>query len=306
MSANSSPGWYPDPGHAGNGPAPERWWDGAAWTGRTRAPAEPEPPAPDPADAGRRPEPRRAPAGTREPGRRPVVFMAVGSALMLAALVTGGVLVLGDRGEGGSAGPDPTAPATGTDPEGETDDRGEPDDSATPSPLPLSGPGPGGLALPVLPGWEEKPGGGGLLVTTGDYPCPADPARSCVTAGAFLGTADPAAGTDPRLVAEADITAHIEESFGDATYAGVTGRERVLAARTAVAGENGYRIRELLTTGAGISAYAETVVFPAPDGSGELLVLRLGFDVGADAPPADDMDRIAAGVRRPAGDGSPA
>ncbi|MGI5467793.1 DUF2510 domain-containing protein [Streptomyces sp. CA-132043] len=31
------PGWYPDPGHTGNGPAPERWWDGSAWTEQTRA-----------------------------------------------------------------------------------------------------------------------------------------------------------------------------------------------------------------------------------------------------------------------------
>ncbi|MDT0442896.1 DUF2510 domain-containing protein [Streptomyces johnsoniae] len=31
------PGWYPDPGHAGHGQAPERWWDGSAWTAQTRA-----------------------------------------------------------------------------------------------------------------------------------------------------------------------------------------------------------------------------------------------------------------------------
>lgn len=30
------PGWYPDPDHRGPGPAPERWWDGAAWTDSRR------------------------------------------------------------------------------------------------------------------------------------------------------------------------------------------------------------------------------------------------------------------------------
>ncbi|MGO4755906.1 DUF2510 domain-containing protein, partial [Streptomyces sp. 2MCAF27] len=30
------PGWYPDPGYTGLGPAPERWWDGFGWTEHTR------------------------------------------------------------------------------------------------------------------------------------------------------------------------------------------------------------------------------------------------------------------------------
>ncbi|WP_159060999.1 DUF2510 domain-containing protein, partial [Streptomyces hygroscopicus] len=33
---NTPPGWYPDPGYAGHGPATERWWDGSAWTEYTR------------------------------------------------------------------------------------------------------------------------------------------------------------------------------------------------------------------------------------------------------------------------------
>ncbi|WKX74509.1 DUF2510 domain-containing protein [Streptomyces sp. XD-27] len=36
------PGWYPDPAHSGPGPAPERWWDGAAWTEQRRT-AQPAP-----------------------------------------------------------------------------------------------------------------------------------------------------------------------------------------------------------------------------------------------------------------------
>ncbi|WP_037756329.1 DUF2510 domain-containing protein [Streptomyces sp. AA0539] len=295
MSADSSaPGWFPDPGHAGDGPAPERWWDGTAWTGETRAPAAPGPVA--------SPGPPRRPSSGGARGRGAAVAVAVGSALMLAALVGGGALLLGNGADGtdgtDDAG-DATAPASGPGPEG--------DREPAPGTAPLTRPGPGGLALPVLPGWQEHPpeaSGGGLLVTTGGYPCPADPARSCVTAGAFLGPAGATAGTDPRQAAEADIAAHIEESFGAATYDGVRAQEIVLAEETTVAGERGYRIRTLLTTGAGIDAYAESVVFPAPDGSGQLLALRFGFDLGGEAPPAGDMDRITAGIRPPDGDGS--
>ncbi|RMI44606.1 DUF2510 domain-containing protein, partial [Streptomyces triticirhizae] len=39
MSQTTPPGWYQDPGRPAGEPARERWWDGAAWTARTR-PAE--------------------------------------------------------------------------------------------------------------------------------------------------------------------------------------------------------------------------------------------------------------------------
>ncbi|WP_176724980.1 MULTISPECIES: DUF2510 domain-containing protein, partial [unclassified Streptomyces] len=35
MTTTTTPGWYPEPGHTGNGPAMERWWDGNAWTEHT-------------------------------------------------------------------------------------------------------------------------------------------------------------------------------------------------------------------------------------------------------------------------------
>ncbi|MFD7511945.1 DUF2510 domain-containing protein [Streptomyces sp. NPDC059853] len=302
MSADSSaPGWFPDPGHAGDGPAPERWWDGTAWTGETRAPAAPGPLTPP----GRPGPPRQPPSGGAR-GRRGALVVAVGSALMLAALAAGGALLLGNSADGTDAS---TAPASGPGP-GSEPGPGHgpgPGPEAEAGAAPLSRPGPGGLALPILPGWEEQPpeaSGPGLLVTTGTYPCPADPARSCVTAGASLGPADATAGADPRRAAEADITAHIEESFGTATYDGVREQQTLLAEETTVAGERGYRIRTRLTTGAGIEAYAESVVFPAPDGSGQLLVLRFGFDLGGEAPPAGDIDRITAQIRPPDGDGT--
>ncbi|MFI1004668.1 DUF2510 domain-containing protein [Streptomyces galbus] len=52
MTQVTPPGWYPDPGQTSDGPATERWWDGRAWTDRTR-PAGPAaawgPPAQAPA-----------------------------------------------------------------------------------------------------------------------------------------------------------------------------------------------------------------------------------------------------------------
>ncbi|MEU7664021.1 DUF2510 domain-containing protein [Streptomyces lincolnensis] len=36
MTQATPPGWYPDPGQTSDAPATERWWDGEAWTDRTR------------------------------------------------------------------------------------------------------------------------------------------------------------------------------------------------------------------------------------------------------------------------------
>ncbi|MFM9445761.1 DUF2510 domain-containing protein [Streptomyces acidiscabies] len=36
MTQAIPPGWYPDPGQTSDGPSSERWWDGGAWTERTR------------------------------------------------------------------------------------------------------------------------------------------------------------------------------------------------------------------------------------------------------------------------------
>ncbi|WP_163008344.1 DUF2510 domain-containing protein, partial [Streptomyces sp. S5] len=36
MTQVTPPGWYPDPGHEGDGPRQERWWDGGRWTDSLR------------------------------------------------------------------------------------------------------------------------------------------------------------------------------------------------------------------------------------------------------------------------------
>src|SRR5690606_18783984 len=50
MTQVTPPGWYPEPGQTNDGPATERWCDGAAWTEQVRpagSAAAWGPPAPD-------------------------------------------------------------------------------------------------------------------------------------------------------------------------------------------------------------------------------------------------------------------
>lgn len=46
MTQVTPPGWYPDPGHEGDGPRQERWWDGGRWTDSLRPAGGPGAPAP--------------------------------------------------------------------------------------------------------------------------------------------------------------------------------------------------------------------------------------------------------------------
>ncbi|MEU6420860.1 DUF2510 domain-containing protein [Streptomyces spiralis] len=74
MTQVTPPGWYPDPGQTSDGPATERWWDGKAWTDRTRPagsgtvwgpPAQP--PAAEPGYAGQPGQPEQ-PGYSGSPG----------------------------------------------------------------------------------------------------------------------------------------------------------------------------------------------------------------------------------------------
>ncbi|MEU8472043.1 DUF2510 domain-containing protein [Streptomyces sp. NPDC029006] len=65
MTQVTPPGWYPDPGQTHDGPPTERWWDGKAWTDRTRpagTPASWGPPPQPAADGGQPPAPPGQPA----------------------------------------------------------------------------------------------------------------------------------------------------------------------------------------------------------------------------------------------------
>lgn len=326
MSMTMPAGWYPDPGHSGAGPAPERWWDGAGWTGRTREAGEaaeepPASPAPEaaPGPGDKLPELPVVPAADPEesPRRAPLLGAALGGSMLVALLVASSVLLIPSGGDedadvaaaspagtvapGGEPQPDERSPA---------DDQhslaGTPgEDEAAPEPE-AERPGPerrqevtsasvGGAALPVLDGWQER-GFTGAAAVTGVHPCPAGPDLECAQGGAFL-FAGPVSGQTPQEAALADIPLHAAESFSEETYGGIVTEHEVLSEEITITGRPGYRVRWQVETGTGTDAYAETVAFPAPDGSAAPLLLRLGFNAGDQAPPAADMDRITDGIR---------
>ena len=87
------PGWYRDP-HA---PLLERWWDGTAWTEHRRTPGAPA--VPQAPSAG----------GT---GRARTIALTTAGAVLVAAIVTGAVLLGGDDGDPETrTGPTATTPA---------------------------------------------------------------------------------------------------------------------------------------------------------------------------------------------------
>ncbi|WP_245246910.1 DUF2510 domain-containing protein [Streptomyces lonarensis] len=282
------PGWYPDPGYAGNGPAPERWWDGTNWTGRTRETTAAETAPPTAAPTADTADPAAAPASGA--ARRRAALVAAGGGLATAAVIAA-LLVGGDD-------PAPDAPVAGADqqdaPDG--DDGDEADEGAAPDGefTRWTSAALGGAALPLPDGWTERPIDG-VSVTGDEYPCPQDGERRCVVAGAFLIEGE--AGTDPGEAAAGDITVHADSSFSEAAYGGVTERREELSEDVTVAGATGHRVRHRLTTGAGTEAYAESIAFPAPDGSGDTLVLRLGWNAGETGPGEELMEALVAGVR---------
>ena len=246
------PGWYPDQAPNGS-PQRERWWDGTAWTAQIR--------------------PRGAPRG-------PLVAGVTGALILIAALVTGGVLLFGvgpaaprdqDAGTGGGSGGSSGPPSAGPE---------------TPA---------NGVQLPVLPGWVREDGG--AAVSTGEYPCPGDDGTTCLRGGSTVA----AAGTEARTAeaaAKEDITPNSRQVYQSGTYGGITAHKVLASERVTVAGQQGYRVRWRITNRVKPDAYVESLAFPHPDGSGRLLMLRSGFDIHKGAPPLSDMDRIAEGVRR--------
>ncbi|WP_159029951.1 DUF2510 domain-containing protein [Streptomyces marincola] len=303
MSATTPPGWYSDPSHTGQGPAPERWWDGSAWTGHTReagtgpavsatAPGgTPLGPAPYPPGGtpGAPPPPPFAPQAPQAPQatarRGPRAGVVVGGLALAAALVAGALALPGD-GDGRPAGVG--ALAEGDEESG--DDAREGGGSHTEA-------APGGVALPILDGWEEMDQGDGAVVGIGPHPCPGGGTATCLHAGVSLGVIPGAANVSPEEYVRADIGAAESASYGEDTYGAITEREEVLAEDATFAGQDGYRVRTRIETASGTAAHVESAAFPAPDGSGGLVVIRAGFDIGDEAPPPEDIDRVVLGVR---------
>ncbi|WP_103533096.1 DUF2510 domain-containing protein [Streptomyces sp. SM11] len=292
------PGWHPDPGHSGKGPAQERWWDGVQWTGHVRA----------------------SPGAARRRWIRVGVAVTVG-AVVLAA-IGGGVYLLGEDGNGRpdtaasspSAAPDPTDAPDGGEKDGGTGGQGnggENDDGQGPGQqLPPTEPGyatdlAAGISLPVPKGWKGTSGAVGANLTTGEHTCPGDTTETCVRGGVFSAPAAAMKLTaeTPEEAAKKDIAVNAKESYGGKTYGKLVSHEELKSEAVTVAGGKGYAVRWKVVTEKGDDGYVESLVFPSPASKDMLVVVRSGFDINKDAPELSVMDEITGKIKAASGAG---
>ncbi|WFB11490.1 DUF2510 domain-containing protein [Streptomyces sp. LX-29] len=313
------PGWYPDPEHRAAGPAPERWWDGTAWTDHRREPQYAQPfgqAAPGYPGTPGYPPGYPAPDGGGRRGRGPKIAAVVVAAGVLVAAIVGGVFLLQDDGdedkdERADPRPSASAPTTPTTPAPEDD--GGTDD--IPTPPPSDDPGVAidalnGISLPVLPGWQAgRSSAGGAGLSTSNYPCPNDPETNCVRGGVFTSTATGFKAKTAEGIAKEDIERNAEDSYGTdpdgkrSAYGGLKGHSRLKSEAVTVAGQRGYLVRWKVDTKMGADGYVQSVVFPSPTLPDQMVLVRMGFDASDEAPPLSDMDRIVRGIKGVGEDG---
>ncbi|MFF7333106.1 DUF2510 domain-containing protein [Streptomyces sp. NPDC008150] len=334
MTQATPPGWYPDPGQTSDGPAAERWWDGNTWTDRTRtadaagAWGPPAPPAP-----GAYPDylayPAKPPASRR--GLR--TGIAVVAAVVVLAAVGVSVYALGkdsgnsDRagssqqvpggqngaggqegsggqggpfgGQGGTDGQGGTGGTGGSDGSGGTGESPAPEGSEAPKIESGSVTDPvSGISLPIPDDWYGQQLSVGAQVTSNSsYKCPGDTSKSCTKGGAYsapaqvLGTS----GSTAEAVAKADIAANAKESYGGTTYGRISSHQVLDSKAVTVAGQKGYLVRWKAVTSKGSDGYVESLAFPSPSVSGEMVVVRFGVDVGEEQ---SVIDTITNGIKQ--------
>ncbi|MDT9694843.1 DUF2510 domain-containing protein [Streptomyces sp. P17] len=326
MTQVTPPGWYPDPGQTSDGPATERWWDGRAWTDQTRpagSAAAWGPPAPSPA-AGTQPAypaypayPTPPPGGQRR-GLRTGIAVAVAAAVLASIGV--GVYALADSGgsDGGTANSRPSPGGQGGPggPGGQDDPFGDSGGSGgqSPSPSPEGSEAPriesgsvtdsiSGISLPVPDGWYGQEITVGASVTSEEsYKCPGDTSQNCTKGGAYsaparvLGTT----GTTAEEVAKADIKENAQQSYGEG-YGEITSHEVLASKAVTVAGQKGYLVRWKAVTSKGADGYVESLAFPSPADSGQIVVVRFGVDVGEQQ---SVIDEITKGIKVASGGGN--
>lgn len=317
------PGWYRDP----HPPHLERWWDGTAWTEYRRSPAAPTDttglagpagltgPVPDratPQGTGTGAAPHPAPAASGGTGR--AVALVVAGAVLVAAVVTGAVLLTrdGDGGGdaiGGDASPTGTAPtATARDASGGSS---APASTAAPTSSGPSADDPSvvvdqlnGISLPLPSGWVRPQYVADkrvVMTTDGTYDCPAG-AGLCRRGQVSTSTASVTDGTSPEALAKADIpdaadAAYDTDLAGERPFGGIKSHRLVGSGQVAVAGRAGYFVRWRVTTAKGPGGYVQSLVFPSTAGTGAPVVVRFAFDAGVEGPPLSDMNTITHGIR---------
>lgn len=327
MTQETPPGWYPDPGQTSDGPAAERWWDGKAWTERTRpagsaaAWGPPEQVA-SPGDAGPYPSYPPYPAGPPGGPRRGRTGIAVAAAVVVLASIGVGVYALADSGNGDGGTSNSQGPGGQGGPGG-TGGRGGPfggdgggdggSEGASPSPRGSEAPriesgsvtdSIDGISLPVPDDWYGQEIQVGASVTSNDsYACPGDTSEKCTKGGAYsapalaLGTK----GSTAEAVAKADIGANAEQSYGGKTYGSITSHDVLESGAVTVAGQKGYRVRWKAVTSKGSDGYVESLAFPSPANPQQIVVVRFGVDVEEGQTVIDDITK---GIKVSTGGGS--
>lgn len=313
MTQVTPPGWYPDPGQTSDAPPTERWWDGKAWTDRTRpagAAAAWGPPAQSPADGvypahpGYPGYPVPPPAGQRRGLRTGI---AVGVAVVVLACIGVGVYALAgdDGGSDNTANsqrsPDGQGGPFGGGPGGSGGSGG----SEGPSPSPDQSEPPkiesgsvtdvvDGISLPIPDGWYGQEMRVGAQVTSNDsYDCPGDTSKTCTKGGGYSAPAL-ALGTDGRTaeeVAKADIAANAEESYGGKSYGEITSHDVLASKAVTVAGQKGYMVRWKAVTSKGSDGFVQSLAFPSPANPQQMVVVRLGVDVEETQSVIDDITK---------------
>lgn len=291
MSMSPPPGWYRDPAY----PLVERWWDGTAWTDHRRQAETVRQPLP----AG--PEAPPPPGGAS--GRAKALALGTAAVVLVAAIVTGAVLLRLDHGDGNA-----TAQTT---PAASPTDTGSPTPTpSAPSPSPSAGDPSvvvdqlNGITLPLPDGWTRPQYVSDhdvVMTTPGTYDCPGDPGL-CRHGQVSSRTATATDVTSPKALAEGDIkdaadSVYDRDILGSRPFRGVTSHELLKTGSVAVAGRAGYFVRWKVKTRVGPGGYVESLAFPSSTGTEALVIVRFAFDAGADGPPLSDMDRITRGIR---------
>lgn len=339
MTQLTPPGWYPDPGQTSDGPATERWWDGKAWTDQTRPAGSaagwgpPSGPAPTqhaqptqaafpaypgyPGHPGYPGYPVQPPGGRRRGLRTGI---AVTAAAAVLACIGVGVLALTeddgggasradsqqrgpdgqDGGRGGPFGDEGSGGSGGS--EGESREPGQPRAPEVEGGGTLSDPV-NGISMTVPEGWSGQAFAAGAQMTSDDsYKCPGDTSKSCTKGGAYSAPAEALGtkGSTPEQVAKADIAANAEESYGGDSYGKITSHQVLASKAVTVAGQKGYLVRWKAITSKGADGLVESLVFPSPGDSGQLVVVRFGLDADQ---PVSLIDDITEGIEVSSGGG---
>ncbi|MER6525113.1 DUF2510 domain-containing protein [Streptomyces sp. NPDC001508] len=283
------PGWYPDP----NAPQLERWWDGSAWTEHRRAPGAPVPSA--------------TPAAPDRASRRAkAVALITAGAVLVAAIVTGALVLRTDHEGTGSTEANTAATPTTSDPRPASPSPSEPPSASGPS---ADDPGRivdqlNGITLPLPDGWvrpQYVADDDVVMTTDGTYDCPAG-VGLCRHGLVSTRTASATGQTSPETLAKQDISdaadaAFEENAIGQRPFGGITSHRLVASGQIAVAGRSGYYVRWRVTTAKGHGGYVQSLAFPSSVGTEAPVVVRFVFDAGPDGPPLSDMDEITRGIR---------